>query len=47
MKKIVLILTAVVLWVCSCADTRNLSPQEQEAYRKSYERYQWGQRGGP
>lgn len=47
MKKAVLILTAAVLFLCSCAGTRNMTPAEQEAIRKSNERYEWGQRGGP
>ena len=47
MKKPILTILAAVLFLLNCAHQENLSEEEKDAYRKSRQRYEWGQRSGP
>ena len=47
MKTRMLAWAALALFLFGCAATRDMTPEEQEAIRKSNERYYQGQRGGP
>jgi len=47
MKKMISLIFAGLFFLLSCAHTDNLSDEQQEAYRKAKQRYDWGQRGGP
>ena len=47
MKKLIALMTASLLFILSCANSKNLSEEEKERYREARQRYEAGQRGGP
>ena len=47
MKKLITLILAAMFFLLSCAHQNNLTDEEKEKYRKSRQRYDAGQRGGP
>ncbi|MGD9133824.1 MAG: hypothetical protein PVF78_09275 [Desulfobacterales bacterium] len=47
MKKLIALLIASIMLFLSCAHQKNLTEDEKEKYRRSRQRYEAGQRGGP
>ena len=47
MKKIILLIMGALIFLMSCAQNQPQTEEEKEEWRRSRQRYEAGQRGGP